>query len=254
MEFDILDNRMRSFEKSLDRNIPQDIYLLARLDGHGFTRLTKKEWSLERPFDIKFRDIMVETLKHIMGTDFRIIFGYTQSDEISLLFHPKDELFNRRERKLLTILSGEASAFFSLQAERLGVFDCRLIPLPSLDDVIDYFRWRQEDSHRNSLNGHCYWALRNNGQSAAEATKMIKTMSNPEKRDLLLKYGIDYAFLPSWQRHGVCAYFQMQNRMGYNPKTKTEIPCQRKVLNVDYEMPVGENYSSLLTRIITTSL
>lgn len=250
MEFDVLDNRMRSFEKSLDRIMPQDIYLLARLDGHGFTRLTKKEWNLERPFDVKFRDIMVETLKHIMGTDFRVLFGYTQSDEISLLFHPKDELFNRKERKLLTILSGEVSSFFSLKAERLGVFDCRLIPLPTLDDVVDYFRWRQEDSHRNSLNGHCYWALRNNGHSVAEATKVIKTMSNPEKRDLLLEYGIDYTTLPSWQRHGICAYFQEEKRIGYNPKTKAEVPCVRKVLKVNYEMPIGDEYSQLLTQII----
>ena len=57
MDFDAFDKEMRRFEQSLDRLIPDDVYLVARLDGRGFTRLTKKEWDLEKPFDIKFRDL-----------------------------------------------------------------------------------------------------------------------------------------------------------------------------------------------------
>ena len=47
MDFDVFDKEMRRFEQSLDRLIPDDVYLVARLDGRGFTRLTKKEWDLE---------------------------------------------------------------------------------------------------------------------------------------------------------------------------------------------------------------
>lgn len=46
MDFDAFDKEMRRFEQSLDRLIPDDVYLVARLDGRGFTRLTKKEWDL----------------------------------------------------------------------------------------------------------------------------------------------------------------------------------------------------------------
>ena len=53
MDFDTLDKQMRSFEQSLDRTILPGTYIVARLDGHGFTRLTKKEWDLEKPFDTK---------------------------------------------------------------------------------------------------------------------------------------------------------------------------------------------------------
>jgi tRNA(His) guanylyltransferase len=42
MDFDTLDKQMRSFEQSLDRCMLQGAYVVARLDGHGFTRLTKK--------------------------------------------------------------------------------------------------------------------------------------------------------------------------------------------------------------------
>ena len=119
MDFDTLDRRMRGFEQSLDRTMLQGVYIVARLDGHGFTRLTKKEWDLERPFDIRFRNIMVETLRHLMDCGFRIIYGYTQSDEISLLFHLDDETFGRKERKLLSILASEASVAFSMKEEDL---------------------------------------------------------------------------------------------------------------------------------------
>lgn len=53
MDFDTLDKNMRCFEQSLDRRIPERCYMVTRLDGHGFTRLTKQEWNLEKPFDIK---------------------------------------------------------------------------------------------------------------------------------------------------------------------------------------------------------
>ena len=42
MDFDTLDRQMRRFEQSLDRTMLEGIYVVARLDGHGFTRLTKK--------------------------------------------------------------------------------------------------------------------------------------------------------------------------------------------------------------------
>lgn len=151
MDFDTLDQQMRSFEQSLDRCMPQDTYIVARLDGHGFTRLTKKEWNLEKPFDIRFRDCMITTLRRLMDCGFRIIYGYSQSDEISLLFHLSEYTFGRKERKLLSILASEASVTFSMAAGRHAAFDCRLIPLPNEQHVIDYFRWRQEDAHRIRL-------------------------------------------------------------------------------------------------------
>lgn len=182
MDFDTLDKKMRGFEQSLDRVIMPDIYLVARLDGHGFTRLTKREWDLEKPFDSRFRDAMLHALCKLM-TDcgFRIIYGYTQSDEISILFHLADQAFARKERKLLSLLASEASVAFSMYAGRSAVFDCRLVPLPGVENVVDYFRWRQEDAHRNSLNAHCYWMLRGQGLSASEAQKRIAGLSNGEK-------------------------------------------------------------------------
>ena len=42
MNFDELDEKLRRFEQSLDQVIWQELYLVARVDGRGFTRLTKE--------------------------------------------------------------------------------------------------------------------------------------------------------------------------------------------------------------------
>ena len=88
MNFDDLDAKMRVYEQSLDQILLPELYLVARLDGNRFTRLTKEVCKFEAPFDTRFRDMMVETVKALMNYGFRIIYGYTESDEISLLFHP----------------------------------------------------------------------------------------------------------------------------------------------------------------------
>jgi tRNA(His) 5'-end guanylyltransferase len=83
MKFDELDKKMRIYETAHDLCVLPGIYMVARLDGRGFTRLTKEILELEVPFDVKFRDMMLETTKHLMQCGFKIIYGYTESDEIS---------------------------------------------------------------------------------------------------------------------------------------------------------------------------
>lgn len=253
MDFDTLDKQMRRFEQSLDRIILEGIYLVARLDGHGFTRLTKKEWNLEKPFDIKFRDAMVEATKHLMDCGFRMIYGYTQSDEISLLFHLKDDTFGRKDRKLISILASEASVAFSIHTGKAAVFDNRLIPLPTIENVVDYFRWRQEDAHRNSLNSHCYWALRKEGISANEADKRMSGISNSDKNEILFERGINYNDLPLWQKRGVGMYYRDEIRDGFNPVTKEITLYTRRALHVEMDLPIGQEYSCLIEEIIKQS-
>ncbi len=91
MNFEELDGKMRIYEQSIDQCILPDMYMIARLDGRGFTSLTKEICKFEAPFDEKFRDMMVEAVKSLMECGFRIIYGFTESDEISLLFHPEEK-------------------------------------------------------------------------------------------------------------------------------------------------------------------
>ena len=253
MDFDTLDKQMRKFEQSLDRTMLEGIYMVARLDGHGFTRLTKKEWNLEKPFDVRFRDAMIETTKHLMDCGFRMIYGYTQSDEISMLFHQKADTFGRKERKLVSILASEASVAFSMYTGKSAIFDNRLVPLPTADNVVDYFRWRQEDAHRNSLNSHCYWALRKEGVSADDAQKMMSGISNSEKNEILFARSINYNDLPQWQKRGVGMYYQNEQKQGYNPVTRETTSYTRRSLHLEMELPIGQEYSRLIAAIIEDS-
>jgi tRNA(His) 5'-end guanylyltransferase len=200
MKFDELDVQMRIYETSVDYCVLPGIYMVARIDGRSFTRLTKEKAHFEAPFDIKFRDMMIETVKHLMTCGFKVIYAYTESDEISLLFDRDIDLFSRKIRKYNSILAGEASAKFSLLFHDIGVFDCRICQLPNDKAVIDYFRWRNEDSHRNALNAHCYWILRKNNYNEQDATKYIEHKSVAEKNELLFSYGINFNDLPNWQK------------------------------------------------------
>lgn len=207
MKFDDLDQKMRVFETAHDLCVLPGLHMVARLDGRSFTRLTKEVHKFEAPFDPRFRDLMLETAEHLMsGCGFNILYGYTESDEISLLFGLEENSFGRKLRKLISILASEASAKFSLSLGAMACFDCRVSQLPTLDLVVDYFRWRNEDAHRNALNAHCYWRLRKEGKNVGDATGALKGMSVADKNELLFKHGINFNDLPLWQRRGVGLY------------------------------------------------
>ncbi len=250
MKFDDFDRKMRIYEESLDQYIFPDMYILARLDGRSFTRLTKEVCQFEAPFDVRFRDLMTDTVKALMNTGFRIVYGYTESDEISLLFHPDDNTFGRKVRKINTTLAGEASAAFTLALGQVATFDCRVVPLPNKSRVADYFQWRQEDSHRNSLNAHCYWALRKEGESQNAATAELESKSVSYKNELLFQKGINYNDLPSWQKRGIGIYFKNVDKEGFNPITNETVIAQRRELIVDYELPIGDAYREFILSLL----
>jgi len=172
--------------------------MVARIDGRSFTRLTKEIHHFEAPYDLHFRHYMVATVEHLMQCGFRVVYGFTQSDEISLLFHRDETAFERKLRKYNSILAGEASAKFSLLLGDMAAFDCRISQLPTEDLVVDYFHWRNEDAHRNALNSHCFWTLRKQGQLVSQATQALIKLSVAAKNELLFQNGINFNDLPNW--------------------------------------------------------
>jgi tRNA(His) 5'-end guanylyltransferase len=179
-----------------------------------------------------------------------VIYGYTQSDEISLLFHPHDESFHRKLRKLNSVLAGEASAKFSLLLGAMACFDCRLSQLPSVELVCDYFRWRSEDAHRNALNGHCYWMLRKQGKSENAATSLLLGMPVAEKNELLFQNGINFNELPNWQKRGVGLVWEIYQKPGKNPKTGEEVMVERRRLKRELDLPMKDEYSQFIGELV----
>jgi tRNA(His) guanylyltransferase len=188
-----------------------------------------------------------------MSCGFNIIYGYTQSDEISLLFHPSDNTFDRKERKLNSILAGEASAKFSLLLGDLGSFDCRISQLPTIDLVVDYFRWRNEDAHRNALNSHCYWILRKEGKSPNTASNELSGVYVADKNELLFQKGINVNNLPNWQKRGIGLYWEQYEKYALNPKTGEEVTATRNRIKIDYDLPMKDKYSTFIKDLINRS-
>lgn len=250
MKFDDLDLKMRVYETSHDRCVLPNIYIVARIDGRSFTKLTKEVHKFNAPFDERFRDLMVETVKHLMNCGFNVIYGFTESDEISLLFHHNEMAFSRKTRKFISILAGEASAKFSSLLGAVGAFDCRLSELPNKKLVEDYFRWRNEDAHRNALNAHCYWRLRQDNFSQNEATSKIEGLSIAAKNELLYQYGINFNDLPNWQKRGIGVYWKDVKKEGFNPKTNKTVLVDKKELFVDFDLPMREDYNLFINELI----
>jgi tRNA(His) guanylyltransferase len=253
MNFDLLDEKMRIYETAHDYCVLPGLYMVARIDGRNFTRLTKEVHSFEAPFDIRFRDYMVETTAHLMECGFRIIYGYTQSDEISLLFHLDDNTFNRKIRKLNSVLAGEASAKFTNLLGDIGCFDCRISELPSIEKVEDYFLWRQEDAHRNALNAHCYWTLRKDGKSVSEATNFLSGKTVSEKNELLFSYGINFNDLPNWQKRGTGLIWSLYDKEGVNPITNERTVTNRRMIEKVYNLPLSNDYANFIDQAIKSS-
>src|SRR5690242_3476787 len=101
MRSDDLEARMRGFEA--DAPLMPNVWLVARVDGRSFTRLTKEVHAFERPFDVRFRDHMLATTAHLMECGFTVRYAYTQSDEISLLMARDEGAFGRKLRKLCSV-------------------------------------------------------------------------------------------------------------------------------------------------------
>ena len=251
MKFDDLDQRMRVFETAHDHCVLPGIYIVARLDGRSFTRLTKDVHAFEAPFDERFRDLMVETVHHVMQVGFKVVYGYTESDEISLLFSPEEDGFGRKLRKINSILAGEASARFSLSLQDVASFDCRVCQLPTVQNVVDYFRWRHEDAHRNALSAHCYWKLRQEGQGPRQATHHLLGMSVGDKNELLFQRGVNFNDLPRWQKRGIGVYWETYEKEGHNPKTGESVLVDRHRLRTDLELPMGDDYDDFIRGIVS---
>jgi tRNA(His) 5'-end guanylyltransferase len=250
MKFNDLDRKMRVYETLRDRIVPPEIFIVARIDGRNFSRLTKEVYKFEAPFDTRFRDMMTETVKHLMNCGFNVLYGFTESDEISLLFDRGENAFKRKTRKFNSILAGEASAKFSLLLGNLACFDCRISELPNEGLVIDYFRWRDEDTSRNARNAHCYWLLRRQGKNASEATEFLLKKSVAAKNEFLFQNGINFNDLPNWQKRGVGLYWELFKGKGVNKKTQEETTFTRRRITVDLNLPMKEDYSDFIRRFL----
>lgn len=250
MKFSSFDKKMRHHEEAHDVYVLPDIYIVVRLDGRGFHRLTDK-LNCQKPFDDYFDSIMNSIVVHFMTNEsFDIIYGYHQSDEISFLLKKDTGLFNRKERKINSVFSGISSSLFTNRCGVVCAFDCRVSQLVSEESVVDYFRWRQEDSFRNCLNGYAFWTLVKEGLSPTKASRQLEGMKNNDKHDLLFHRGININDIPDWQKKGTGFYYTLKEKEGFNPKTNEKVMTTRSQIFVNNKLDIGNKYADFIKNIL----
>ncbi|MFZ5790799.1 MAG: tRNA(His) guanylyltransferase Thg1 family protein [Pseudomonadota bacterium] len=242
-----LDARMRALECFTPLRLLPGAWVVVRVDGHGFHRFT--EGRFERPFDERLRDFMVVTARTLLEV-FHGVYAYTMSDEISILLAPQWDEFARRLEKIVSLAAGLASATFTHACGEPAYFDGRVWLGPGEAQALDYFHWRQSDAARNALSAWCYWTLREGGAGAADAARALDGCESRAMREMLLRHGIDFDQLPSWQRQGVGLYWQSYEKRGHDPVANREVMAIRRRIVTEFFLPSGADCAALLQRVM----
>lgn len=156
---DDLGDRMKEYEfHETGRRFLSMLPVYARIDGRGFSKFTR---GMDKPFDQRMSAAMIEATKYLVQHTGALI-GYTQSDEISLVWKAPDYkssiFFNGKITKMTSVLAGLATAAFGKAIrgwdpyeDRLPCFDARVLQLPQDYEAANMLLWRTLDAERNAV-------------------------------------------------------------------------------------------------------
>lgn len=201
---DSLGDRIKAYEARYAPRFLPTLPVIARIDGKAFHTWTT---GLERPYDRGLMDLFQETTKYLIAASNARV-GYTQSDEITLIFwepDPKSSIFfDGKQQKLVSVLASLTTEFFNRMVEPYVAsgrgpahFDCRVFDVPSLEEATNVLIWREQDATRNSI------------QSAARAYMSHKQVHGMDVKkmqfQLLTQYDVNWNDYPADFKRG--AYF-----------------------------------------------
>ncbi|NCP98212.1 hypothetical protein GW796_00695 [archaeon] len=157
---DTLGDRVKNLEMAqASLCLDEDSPICVRIDGKSFHTYTK---GLVRPFDKRLSQAMIDTTNFLVEQTHAKL-GYTQSDEISLVYFKTDDkqqsFFGGRIQKLTSVLASITTAKFNSEilknltekSDQFAIFDCRVWNVPTLQDAAEVFIWRQEDAIKNAI-------------------------------------------------------------------------------------------------------
>jgi tRNA(His) guanylyltransferase len=239
---------MKECEIFSDLRVPCGSKIVIRADGRKFSHLAS-DLGLEKPYDQDFVKIMVAACQEFFQ-EFSPSFIYTFSDEINILLEKIP--FSGRLEKINSVSASFLTGALTQQIFRDKrfcdhfkdskipmkpiSFDSRVIPLGP-QEVVAYFKGRQDESWRNCLNGYAYWTLRKE-YSKKEAVQILNKKKSHQLHDILFERKINIAEVPSWQRRGVGIYRKNVVVEGYNPVNQEDVLSKRLKPFTDWELPV----------------
>lgn len=205
---DSLGDRMKGYEAACKHHLTQRTPLILRLDGKAFHNYLRP---VKGTFNEGVRTCMTDTMMHLIINLQNCVFGYTQSDEISLLFNDWNKLttepaYSANQSKLESIAASMTTGYFNWNKNHydlipevtapFALFDCRAFTIPK-EEVANYFVWRQQDATRNSINmlGQLNFSHKQlQGKNVSEVQDM-----------LMLEKQINWNDLHVWKKRGICA-------------------------------------------------
>ena len=207
---------MKDYEVYSSLKVPKNSKVIVRLDGRAFHKLAK-DLDLTTPYDENFYRVMAKVCEDLFK-EFSPSFVYTFSDEISLLF---DNLpFDGRIEKINSVMAGFTSSSFVINYDadfkKPPAFDSRIIPIND-EDILDYFKWRQDESWTNCVNSHGISYLKNK-YSNNEANDKINGMKLNEIHELLFQNGINLNDIETYKKRGIGIYRKNKKVVGFNKK------------------------------------
>jgi tRNA(His) guanylyltransferase len=205
MKNDALGDRMKEFYEDRTRiKLPRRTFTIIRIDGKAFHTYTK---GLERPFDQGLIEDMNATTAYLCKNIQGAKFGYVQSDEISLVLTDFDDLgthawFDNNLQKMVSVAASMATAEFNklrlmrymknsmiflepehIEKFKMAEFDARAFQIPFIDEVENYFIWRQQDAVRNSISSVA---------QSLYSTKELHGKKTSDMQELIFQKGINW--------------------------------------------------------------
>lgn len=227
---DSLGDRMKDYENCFRLKIPKKSNVMIRIDGKSFHTFTRK---CDRPFDVKLSDAMINTMKSLCEEISGAKFGFTQSDEISILLSDRNDIltqpwFDNNLQKIVSISSSMATAYFNKyygSTDKFALFDSRVFVLPK-EEITNYLIWRQQDATRNSK------------QMAARANfshkQCDKKNCNTLQEMLFTEKGINWNDYPTRFKRGTSTYKESRTIV----QNTGDEPIIRNCWVVDMETPI----------------
>lgn len=226
---------MKDFEVYSSLKVPKNSKIIVRLDGRSFHKLAR-DLNLVKPYDENFYRVMSKVCNDLFK-EFSPVFVYTFSDEISLLL---DKIpFDGRIEKINSVIASFTSSSFVLHYDenfkKPPSFDSRIIPI-SDEDILKYFKWRQDESWKNCIASHGISFLKSK-YSNKRANDMITGLKSSEIHELLYQNGINLNDVETYKKRGIAVYRKNKKVVGFNKKENREQVSYRTYTYVDWEVP-----------------
>ncbi len=227
---------MKEFEVYSSLRVPKNSKIIVRLDGRSFHKLAR-DLNLVKPYDENFYRVISEVCRDLFE-EFSAEFVYTFSDEISLLLNQIP--FDGRVEKINSVIASFTSSSFVMhydtQFKKPPAFDSRIIPIND-GDILNYFKWRQDESWRNCVNSHGISHLKNK-YSNTEANDKINGMNLNDIHELLFENGINLNDIETYKKRGIAVYRKNKKVVGFNKKENKNQTSYRSYVYTDWELPI----------------